>query len=445
MVIANFLQDPQVGGFLDWAIFLAVYVGIALGTIPFTRLDRASIALLGAVAVVATNRQTFNGAVAHLEFATLALLFSLMVLSAQLHVAGFYNRIIQAIIAHAHRPWTLLIAVISTAAILSALFANDIVCLVFAPVLCVALKRAGRPPLPYLMALATASNIGSAATIIGNPQNMLIGQTAHLSFAHYSLVVAPLVLVCLILNVLCVALVYRRPLFHAAEQLELPAIHAPRPALAPLAGQMETVPAFDRWRVIKTLLIAAALLAVFFLGERQTRLSREIAALVAAGLVMISRKTDPRTLLAHVDWNLILLFIGLFVVIGNVQQKGLVEQTLRAMHIDHASFYAPAPLSALTLLLSNIVSNVPAVLLLKPGIPLPSIMPAATNTWYLLAVVSTFAGNLTLLGSIANLIVAEQSKPNGVEIGFAEYLKVGVPLTICNTILAIVYFSTLVR
>ncbi len=407
----------------DLVIFLATYVGLALGDIPGTRLDRSGIALLGAVAVLLLHRLSFPQAMKEVDYATLVLLVSLMVISAQLRLAGFYDWVVHRILEVAHNPQTLLAGVIIWAAILSALFANDVICLIFTPVLCVALRRAGRDPIPYLVALATASNIGSAATLIGNPQNMLIGQTAHLSFAAYSLAVLPLILVCLVLNFLAVGMIYRRRLFATPD----PAASAPLPAV-PAAAPAQ-------WDLIyKTLAIMVVLLAAMLLGG-VLHVARPIAAMAAAGLILISRKTHPRDLFALVDWPLILLFIGLFIVIGDARRHQLLEPAIRAVAHAGFSLQSHGPLAAVTLALSNVVSNVPAVLLLKPAIPV-----SATGTWYLLAVVSTFAGNLTLLGSIANLIVAERAAQCSVRMSFLEYLKVGVPLTLASTLLAVLYF-----
>jgi Na+/H+ antiporter NhaD/arsenite permease-like protein len=412
----------------DWIIFVVVYAGIAIGTIPYTRLSRSAIALLGAIAVVACGRLSFAAATEHrIDWTTLALLFSLMLLAASLRLAGFYTRILQTILAHASRPLVLLTGIVAASALLSALFANDIVCLAFTPVLAAALAQARRNPIPYLMALATSSNIGSAATIIGNPQNMLIGQSAHLSFGHFSAVITPLVIACLALNVVVVACVYRRALF---------APPASETTLQASTPEMPIVP-FRPWHATKALLITAGLVVTFLF----TPVPREIAALVAAGLVLISRRQDPRKLFALVDWDLILLFIGLFVVIGNVREHGLIDAALDFVRSRGIPLYNPLPFSAITLVLSNIVSNVPAVLLLKPGLPIPlSPADSATHAWYLLATVSTFAGNLTLLGSIANLIVAEQAQALGIRLSFIEYLKVGLPLTLLTTGLAVVYF-----
>jgi len=414
----------------DWIIFILVYVGVAIGTIPFTRLSRSAIALLGAIAVVALGRMGFAAATSQgvTDWSTLALLFSLMILAGSLRIAGFYTRIIRVIVAHAHRPWVLLTGVVAAAAVLSAVFANDIICLAFTPVLAGALKRAGKNPLPYLIALATSSNIGSAATLIGNPQNMLIGQSARLLFGHYFLMVAPLIVLCLVINVLAVGLIYRRTLF----------VGAAAASLSPQSSALSTDEPVRPWHIIKSLLITAGLVGMFLFSP----VPREITALVAAGLVLISRTIEPRKLFGEVNWDLILLFIGLFVVIGNVQQHNLLGGVLAEIQKSGVPLYAPLPFSTVTVVLSNLVSNVPAVLLLKPGLAIPAgIGDPVTHTWYLLAVVSTFAGNLTLLGSIANLIVAEQAKPHGVTVGFGEYLKVGVPLTVITVALAVVYFA----
>ena len=423
------------------AIILALtYCGLALGTIPGTRLDRSSIAMLGAIAVLLFRRMSFSTAMGQIDFGTLALLISLMVISAQLRLAGFYHFVVNKIVSAADRPWILLMAVTGTAALLSALFANDVICLIFAPVIVVAFKRAGRDPIPYLMALATAANIGSAATIIGNPQNMLIGESGKLSFAGYTLAVFPLILASLILNVLAVALVYRHRIFSPAKATASGTAGTTNAAMVmddpPEAPSLQAqAPAVQWAMVVKCLLIMAMLLVALIFGNFFS-LPRPIAALAAAGLVLVSRKTRPRDLFAMVDWNLILLFIGLFIVIGNAQVHQLLQPAMHALKVHGINLQSRGPLAAVTLVLSNIVSNVPAVLLLKPAIA-----AHATTLWYLLAVVSTFAGNLTLMGSIANLIVAEQSGRYAVRLSFGEYLKVGLPLALATTAMAVLYFK----
>ncbi|MGC8624148.1 MAG: anion transporter [Phycisphaerae bacterium] len=413
---------------VDWPdvlIFALTYFGLALGDIPFTRLDRSSIAILGAVAVLLFHRMNLRQAMAGVDFPTLILLISMMVISAQLRLAGFYDWVVRRIVAAADQPWRLLAGLIVFSASLSALFANDVICLIFTPVLCLALQRARRDPVPYLMALATASNIGSASTLIGNPQNMLIGETAHLNFAGYLLTVLPLILLCLLLNYVAITVVYYTRLFVDVE-----------PPPASEATREHHHPLVMRWRlIIKSLVVMGILLAVMLAGS-VIDVSRPVAAMAAAGVILVSRKTRPSDLFALVDWNLILLFIGLFIVIADVQSHQLLAPALQALTQAGLSLQSHLPLACITLALSNIVSNVPAVLLLKPAIPL-----TATHTWYLLAVVSTLAGNLTLLGSIANLIVAQQAGSFAVNLRFREYLKAGVPLTLCCVTLTVLYFK----
>lgn len=408
----------------DIAIFAATYLGLAIGGAPKTKLDRSAIALLGAIAVLLGRRMTFHDAMNQVSFPTLALLISLMVISAQLRLAGFYQWVVLRIVEVARRPRSLLWGVIAASAGLSALFANDVICLIFTPVLCVALRRAGRDPIPYLMALVTSSNIGSAATLIGNPQNMLISQTAQLGFFAYSATVIPLVLVVLIFDGLIIGWIYRRRLTAVVS--------------VPGRSQPTHEKVNPQWGVIrKTLAIMVLLLAAMLLGEI-IHVPIAISAMTAAGLVMISRKTRPADLFSLVSWNLILLFVGLFIVVGDIQSRQLLAPVLGHLASMGVHLDAFLPLSIVTLVLSNLVNNVPAVLLLKPAIP-----HTATLSWDVLAVVSTFAGNFTMLGSIANLLVSEQAKANDVRLEYLEYLKVGVPVTLVSMSATVGYFLLL--
>ena len=423
-VIAQMAASSHSVTWPDVLIFALTYFGLALGDIPFTRLDRSSIAVLGAVAVLLFHRMNLHEAMAGVDFPTLILLISMMIISAQLRLAGFYDAVVRRIVAAAHKPWRLLAGLIVSSALLSALFANDVICLIFTPVLCLALQHARRDPVPYLMALATASNIGSACTLIGNPQNMLIGESAHLHFAPYFITVLPLILLCLVLNFFAIAVIYRAELFADIEP----------PAASESAHEHHRPPVM-RWHlIIKTLVVMGILLAVMLAGS-VIHISRPVAAMAAAGVILVSRKTRPADLFALVDWNLILLFVGLFIVIADVQSHHLLAPVLHALARMGIELKSHLPLAAVTLVLSNLVSNVPAVLLIKPAIPL-----TAAHTWYLLAVISTLAGNLTLLGSIANLIVAQQAQAFAVNLKFREYLKAGVPLTLCCVSLAVLYF-----
>jgi Na+/H+ antiporter NhaD/arsenite permease-like protein len=411
------IGEPTASHQLTVLIFTVTYIGIALGRVPGLLIDRTGIALVGAITMVMVGAVSVQDATATIDFSTILLLFGLMILSAQLRVAGFYRLVAGYVLQRARQPFVLLCGVVIASAVLSSVFANDIVCLAFTPVLCEALQRARRNPLPYLIALATSSNIGSVATLIGNPQNMFIGQTAQLDFGHYALVLMPVALVGIVANIAVVYAVWQHE-FRSTGQQHL--------TFTPPAEVATLVP--DRYLIAKTLLITGVLLATFLLGWQ-----REVCALVAAAVMLCSRRTPAARLYALVDWNLIMLFVALFVVIGALQHQGLMVQAFSTLTEYGVALATPITLVLLSTLLSNLVSNVPAVLLLQevPG--------TSQQLWYLLAMASTLAGNLTLLGSIANLIVAEKAAEYDVRVSFAAYVRVGVPLTLMTLILGTVW------
>jgi Na+/H+ antiporter NhaD/arsenite permease-like protein len=411
------IGEPIASHQLTVLIFTVTYIGIAVGRVPGLLIDRTGIALVGAITMVMVGSVSVPDATATIDFSTILLLFGLMILSAQLRVAGFYRLMAGYVLHRARQPFALLCGVVSASAVLSSVFANDIVCLAFTPVLCEAMQRAGRNPLPYLIALATSSNIGSVATLIGNPQNMFIGQIAQLDFGHYALVLMPVALVGIVANIAVVYAVWQQE-FRATSQQHL--------TFTPPAEVATLVP--DRYLIAKTLLVTGVLLATFLLGWQ-----REVCALVAAAVMLCSRRTPAARLYALVDWNLIMLFVALFVVIGALQHQGLMVQAFTILSEYGVGLATPITLVLLSTLLSNLVSNVPAVLLLQevPG--------TSQQLWYLLAMASTLAGNLTLLGSIANLIVAEKAAEYDVRVSFAAYVRVGMPLTLVMLILGTVW------
>src|SRR5262245_399164 len=283
------------------AIFAIVYLGMILGGLPFVQLDRTGVALLGAIALVGTGDLTPEQAALSIHLPTLLLLFSFLVISAQMRLGGFYAWVTLRIAALPLGPRTLLAAVIAVVAVPSAVFSNDIVCLAIAPVLADACVRRGLDPVPYLLALACAANIGSAATLIGNPQNMLIGSVLRLPFGGYFLeAIVPVAL-----GLLALWALLAWPLRGRAPRA------APADAPASSAGRREPDDApFDRWQTAKGLAVAAALVMVFLF----TDWPREVAALAGAGVLLMSRRLHSTHMLGLVDWELLILFIGLFVV-----------------------------------------------------------------------------------------------------------------------------------
>lgn len=390
-------------------VFALVYLGMMLGSLPFFQLDRTGIALLGAIALVATGDVTLEEAGRSIHAPTLLLLFSFMVLSAQLRLGGFYTFITLRLAALPLKPPLLLGALIAVVGALASLFSNDIVCLAMAPVLVEACLARRLDPAPFLLALACAANVGSALTLIGNPQNMLIGESLRLSFSGYLMDAAAPVLLGLAVTWAIIALQGR-------GRWECPAsLTIERAALE---RRQEGYAHFDRWQSMKGLAVAAILVAVFVTAPWP----RELAALAGAGVLLLSRRLHSRHMLGLVDWELLVLFIGLFVVNRAFQDTDLTAEAVRTLAENGLPLEQPGALFLTTFVLSNIVSNVPAVMLL---LPLATHPMAGT----LLALASTLAGNLLIVGSIANIIVMDAAERRGVHIGWRRHARVGVPVT----------------
>jgi Na+/H+ antiporter NhaD/arsenite permease-like protein len=382
------------------AVFLVVYVGMVLGELPGLRLDRAGIGLLGAIALVSAGRVDPARAWAMVDVATIALLFGLMVVSAQFRLGGFYTALTRRLSSRDLAPARLLAWLVVVTGGLSAVLANDIVCLAMAPVLVSGCARRGLDPIPFLLGLGCAANVGSAATLIGNPQNILIGQTLALSFGGYladALVpsAAGLAVVWIV-----IARAYRGRWHRPVSVAEAEA------------------PAFNLWQTTKGGAALAVLVGAFLL----TSWPREALALTAAGLLLTSRRMASRDVLGLVDWQLLVLFFGLFVVNGVLAESGLLARALAAAAEWGLDLARMPVLFVSTVVLSNLVSNVPAVMLLLPatGHPLSGAV---------LALASTLAGNLLIVGSIANIIVVDQAARLGVVIDWRTHARVGVPVT----------------
>jgi len=398
------------------AIFALVYLGMILGGLPFLQLDRTGVALLGAIALVALGAVTPEDAARSIHLPTLLLLFSFMVISAQMRLGGFYARVTLQVAGLPCSPAALLALIIAVVAALAAVFSNDIVCLAVAPVLADACLRRRLDPLPYLLALACAANVGSAATLIGNPQNMLIGEVLKLPFGGYfRAVIAP------VLASLAVVWALIAWQFRGRWEITQP---------PPAREARDQSPPFERWQTVKGLAVAAALLAVFLL----TGWPREVAALTGAGLLLMSRKLHSNKMLGLVDWELLILFIGLFVVNGALARTGITREAIEALAHSGVPLTEPGVLFGASFLLSNLVSNVPAVMLLLPAATEPFSGP-------MLALVSTLAGNLLIVGSIANIIVVDAAARRGIAIDWRRHARVGIPVTLATLALSAGWFA----
>lgn len=392
--------------FTEWAaivIFTATYLLIALGRLPGFRIDRAGIAFLGATLMVASGALGREEAYRAIDLDTIVLLFGMMIVVAGLRLANGFELIATEAVRRARHPLLLLAAVILLAGLLSAFLVNDTVCLVLTPIILETVRRLERDPRPYLLATAMASNIGSVATITGNPQNMIIGSLSHIPYLFFVRALAPVAGLGLVILYGLTALAYRHEFF----------------TRTPLAGSV-TPPRILPPLLRKTALILAALILALFAGVPPA-----LAAALAGAFTLLTRRLKAWRFYAEVDGALLVLFGGLFVVVAGFESR-VIGEAAPAL-LQRLPLGSPAPLALFTAVLSNVVSNVPAVLVLRPFVaPLPD--PA--HAWLVVAMASTLAGNFTILGSVANLIVVQRAAAAGIEIGFRTYFRLGAPITL---------------
>jgi Na+/H+ antiporter NhaD/arsenite permease-like protein len=401
-------------------VFTLVYLGMIAGGLPYLRLDRTGIALLGAIAMIGIEAVSVEEAATSIHLPTIVLLFSFMVVSAQLRLGGFYDWVTRRLAALPVGPPALAGALILVGAALAAIFSNDVVCLAIAPVLVEACDRRRLDPVPFLLALACAANIGSAATLIGNPQNMLIGQTLRLPFGGYAAeALAPVALGLLVTWGLIV--LQARGAWHLESGPHAHEAEDPR---------RRPHEALDRWQTAKGLAVAAAILGAFLFGTWP----REVVALTGAGVLLLSQRFHSSRMLGLVDWEVLVLFIGLFVVNHALEKTGLPARAVNELAAYGWALDQPVPLFGTTFLLSNVVSNVPAVMLLLP-------LAQHALAGPLLALVSTLSGNLLIVGSIANILVVDAAARRGLRIDWRRHARIGVPVTVATLALTAGYLS----
>jgi Na+/H+ antiporter NhaD/arsenite permease-like protein len=378
------------------------YIGIAIGGVPRLKMNRTTITLVGAGLLILTRQMAFDQIGKFLDLDTLILLFSMMIINANLQIAGFFRMTGNTLLKLAHTPRALLAIEIVVTGFLSAFFLNDTICLMFTLLVLDVTLAANRNPIPYLIALATSANIGSTATLTGNPQNMIIGVASRIPYVDFALALTPVAL--LGLGGIWFILVLFYPDEFKKEQLEIiPTLNEPN----------------DPSLLRKCLVIVAGLLLAFFLGVPIAE-----ASFLAACALLITRRVKPQMVFAEFDWSLLVFFSGLFVLTGALEANGVTASLFGMVNLNsQANIWS---LSTVTVVLSNLVSNVPAVLLLKPVIVTLSNVQAG---WLTLAAASTLAGNLTLIGSVANLIVAEIALKRQIHLEFWEYTKAGILIT----------------
>lgn len=377
------------------------YLGLALGYVPGLRMNRATIAFVGSAFLIALGAIDLQSAWQAIDATTIVFLLSMMVVNANLSYAGFFRRTLSVLLSFTRSPLGLLIVLTFGSGIFSAFFLNDTVALIFTPLTLSLTKALSLNPIPYLLAIAGATNVGSVATLSGNPQNILIGSFSGISYWDFLRALAPIAAIGLAVQVGLLWLLY-------------PDVRSTQPCeQLPIVQGRILKPLYQ-----KTLVITTGLLIAFAVG-----LPLAESALVAASLMFITRRIKPQRILKQVDWNLLVMFSGLFILSRVTQKLNLLQPFTNTVN-------SPAGLLIVTAVLSNLISNVPAVLLLQPLIPQDD-----PQSWLLLAAGSTLAGNLTLFGSVANLIVAEAAADLGYKLTFWEHLRFGLPLTLVTLLL----------
>ncbi|MBD2164273.1 anion transporter [Calothrix membranacea FACHB-236] len=389
--------------FAIYSLLGLTYLGLALGYIPGLRMNRATIAFVGSAFLIALGAINLQEAWQAIDANTIIFLLSMMVLNANLEYSGFFRRSLSLLLSVTRSPLGLLIALTFASGILSAVFLNDTIALIFTPLTLSLTQALSLNPIPYLLAIAGATNIGSVCTLSGNPQNILIGSFSGIPYLDFLHALAPVALIGLAIQVGLLWLLY-------------PDVRSTQPCQELSSSNKNRIfkPLFN-----KTLVITTGLLIAFAIG-----LPLAESALVAASLLLITRRIKPQRILQKIDWNLLVMFSGLFILTRVTQKLNLLQPFTHALNTS-ASFLS------VTVILSNLISNVPAVLLLHPLIPKDD-----THYWLLLAAGSTLAGNLTLFGSVANLIVVEAATNLGYKLTFLEHLRFGVPLTLFTLVLA---------
>ena len=384
-------------------VFICTYAVVALGRLPGLRVDRAGAALIGASLMVGSGALSLEEAYRAIDLNTIVLLVGMMILVANLKLAGFFALAARWVAERARHPMSLLAGVIIVSGALSAFLVNDTVCLMLTPLVAELALSLRRNAVPYLLSLAMASNIGSTATITGNPQNILIGSYSGIPYAQFAGALAPVAALGLVVLFVLVVAMFPRE-FLVRTRFEVPTARL----------------RFHGALLIKAVIAAAAMIVAFFAGVPPAEV-----AIIGGALLLLTRRLKPERVYREIDWALLLLFAGLFVVVRGMEQALLTPEVLRAA--EHLALDEPAVLAITGAALSNIVSNVPAVLVLKPFV---AALAHPGRAWLVLAMASTLAGNLTIVGSIANLIVVERARRQRVEIDFWTYLKLGLPVTL---------------
>lgn len=395
---------------IQYSVLAVSYLGLALGYLPGFRMNRATIALVGSALLIGLGVVSLDAAWKSIDSTTIVFLLSMMVVNAYLAYSGFLQLVLASLFRLTRSPLGILVVLSVGSGILSAFFLNDSIAIIFTPLTLGLTTTLGLNPIPYLLAVAGATNIGSVATISGNPQNILIGSFSNIPYLEFAKALTPVAVIGLIVQIGLLAVLYP----------DVRSLHPVHPKKSNTAdAKMFLRPRIHRAIFVKTVILTTLLLVAFVMG-----LPLAESAFIAAALLLITRRVKPQRILKEVDWNLLVMFSGLFILTRCTEELNLLSPFIRWIS-------TPSGLVSVTVFLSNLISNVPAVLLLRP-----LIKPDDTQSWLLLAASSTLAGNLTIFGSVANLIVVEAATKLGYSFSFWEHLRFGIPLTLITVTIA---------
>lgn len=395
-------------------IFVITYLGIIFTRLPKINVDRPSAAFFGAVAMIIFGVISFEEAVMAIDFNTIALLLGMMILIAVLEIDGFFTFIAEKTITYSKSRFQLLFVIVFVTGISSAFLVNDAVVLLFTPVV-IEICRSGKlNPIPYLMAEIMSSNIGSAMTITGNPQNILIGINSGIPYAYFLLHLLPVSIIGMLILVVIIRLFFRNE-FKSKEKIQF----------------QEKEFNYDFISMKFSVPIFLGVIVLFFFSHI-LNLSIPTIALSGASLVLILGHIKPSKIIKEVDWVLLLFFAGLFIVVHGIEKVGVLDPFIAETTLTN-NLAGLSGIHILSLFLSQIVSNVPFTILMLP------IMKAISSKmlWLALASGSTLAGNATIIGAMANLIVIEVAKSYGIEIKFWQFMKVGIVVTLITLALSV--------
>jgi Na+/H+ antiporter NhaD/arsenite permease-like protein len=399
-------------------VLILTYAGMAAGRIAWLQVDRTGIALLAVIALLVTGQMTLDDFGTNVDMPTLALLFAMMIISAQFAESGFIDLCARSFTSTRHGTTVLLALTVAVGGGLAAVLANDILIITIAPLLIVGARARGFDPRPFAIALAASTNAGSAATLIGNPQNMLLGAIGRLDFWRFLAVCGVPALFSLATVFTVVWLQWRR---------RIVADEPPDPAALPAVISHP----FDRNQVIKGAVALLALLLLFL-----TSLPREIGALFIAAVLLANRKITSRTMIATVDWPLLLLVACLFAITGTLNQAGIASTLLEFLDTHGLLPNGLVPLTLFSVFTSNVIGSLPGTMLLLQVWPTPP-----PGVLYALALLSSLAGNLLLSGSLTNVLIAERADRMGARLGFADHARAGVPIAVISLAFAILWLS----